>query len=700
MRAEAGWVSKGFFRVFPVQPVLGRLPVPDEFRKGANPVAVVSHAFWRDQLGAPASLEGVRLRMSLDHEVVGVLPPGFDFPNGTQIWRPIELDDQSMSRTSHNWDVVGRLAPGVSLQAAIQDVDAIFARLEPVYAPDFDATGVIMTPLQESLNGSARDPLYLLLGASAVLLLVACSNLAGAMLARGTARAGEIAVRSALGATRLRLVRQLVTESGLLAICGGIGGILLAAALLRTFGALAPGNVRLSDITIDGWVITFAIVASVFTAVTFGLAPAVRLSDSATSGMLREGGRGTSDAGRLRIWNVLVSAEVALAVALLAGSTLLIRSFARVMDARLGFDPGNVLVAEVNLPALNYAGDSPTVAAFHQRVLDRLSANTGIVAAGFSNVPPLGGNNMSGAIEVEGKPLDPRGDYNGYSLYRVVGGEFFAANGIPLLRGRSFTSADDRGAPGVVVVNETFANTEWPGQDPIGKRVRPAGMDRATADYVEPWSTVIGVVGDSRSGSPTDRFRQAFYFDQRQRPPYRARNVTYSVRSTMPPTAVAEIVRQAVHDADPDVPVEIRAMREVISSAVADRRFTMIVLGTFASIAVFLAAIGIFAVVSYSVAQRTREIGVRLALGATPAGVRRLIVGDAMRAVAPGLVIGGMLAAASAGALRSMLYDVSPFDPAALAAAMFVLASAGVASSLIPAIRSTAIDPMVAIRGE
>ena len=698
LRTEIGWVSKDFFRVFPVVPFLGRLPLPDEHRIGAYPVAVVSHAFWRDHLGAPKSLAGVRLKMSLDHEVVGVLPPGFDFPGGTEVWRPIELNQESTSRTSHNWNVTGRLAPGVTVEAATREVDELLQRLKTQYYPDFDAVGARITPLQALMTQGARTPLYLLMGAAALVLITACSNLAGAMLARGTARAGELAVRSALGATRTRLVRQLLTESVLLAIGGGVAGVVLAMVLLRTFGALAPGSVPVADVAIDGRVMAFAMGIVVLTAVLFGLVPALRLSDGGqASSMLREGGRGTADVGRLRAWKILVAGEVALAVVLVTGSALLIQSYARVLDARLGFDPAEVTVAEVNLPAMNYGDGDARTADFHRRTLETLQANRDIDAAGFGNVPPLGGNFMSGALEVEGKPRDARGEFNAYALYRVVGGDFFRAAGIPLIRGRTFGSGDDRDAPPVVVINETFARTEWPGQDPIGRRVRVSGMDGIPD---EPWFVVIGVVGDVRSGSPIDRFRQTYYFDHRQRPSHRSRSVTYIARSSQPATSVSGALRAAITASDPDVPIEIRAMRALLTDAVSDRRFTMVVLAAFATVALFLAVIGIFAVVSYSVAQRTREIGVRLALGSTPRGVRRMVVLDAMRAVAPGLMLGGILSIASAGTLRTLLYDVSPVDPLAIGAAIVILALAAVGSSLIPAIRSTRIDPMLAIRGE
>lgn len=694
LRTEVAGMSRGFFRVFPVAPSLGRLPAPEEHVLGANPVAVVSHAFWRDHLGAPASLAGVRITSGRVYDVIGVLPAGFDFPARSQVWVPWELFEPSTSRTSHNGEVVARLAPGATVEKATRDVDVLFARLAREYPSDFDAVGSTVTPLQASLTKSARAPLTLLMAASLLLLLTACTNLAGAMLARGTARAAELAVRSALGATRTRLVRQLVTECSLLAIGGGVIGVLLGRTMLRVFSVVAPGDVPLAGIQLDGRVIAFTIAVVAFTAIAFGWAPAMRLSDGQAAKLLREGGRGTS---RLRPWNVLVAGEVALAVMLLAGSTLLIRSFGQVMQERLGFEPASVTSAEVNLPSATYASRGEVVPAFHQRVLGALAGTPGVDAAGFLNIAPLGGNFMSGSLEIEGKPLDKTGQYNGYALYRVVGGEAFRALGIPLISGRTFAPTDDRAATPVTVVNESFAKTAWPREDAIGKRVRPTGMD-GSAD--EPWHVVIGVVGDARSGSPIDRYRDTYYFDHRQRPAYRAQSVTYVVRSTMQLSTVGDAIRNAVRAVDPNVPLDVRAMQDVVRGTLSDRRFTMIVLASFAILAVLLAVIGIFAVVSYSVAQRTREIGVRLALGSTPGGVRLMVITDALHAVVPGLLIGAALTMSSAGVLRTMLYGVSPFDPVALVGAVVLLALAAVASSLIPAVRSTRIDPMLAIRGQ
>ena len=537
LRVNAGAFSAGFFKVFPLKPVLGRLPTDDERKIGASPVAVVSYAFWRDHLGAAASLDTVHILLDKPTSVIGVLPNGFDFPDGNQIWLVMEREQQSASRTAHNWEGIGRLKPGVSIADALRDLDGIYARLKPLYQPQFNGVGAELTPLQAAMTGSLRMPLYLLLAASAVLLLGACVNLASAMLARATARAPEFAVRAALGATRVRLVRQLFTESALLALLGAAAGLALAAALLKLLAFFAPAGLHVERVHVDMWVQGFALVVAALTAVLFGLLPALRLSDGGSSIAVREGARGgTAGAKRMRAWNVLVGAEVALAVVLLSGSALLIRSFANVMETRLGFDPSNVYTVELELPRFNYADSSATITAFHERLLDRLGHLTGVQSAGFANMLPLGGNFPNGGMIVEGKPLDKDGQITGYSVYRVVGGDFFAAMGIPIIKGRAFRSGDENFASPGMIVNEEWAKQEFPGEDPIGHRVQVSGMDRKGT--LEPWYAIVGVAGSVRGQTVTGPYRETYYFDYRTRPSYRSVRVKYAVRSTLPVTTV------------------------------------------------------------------------------------------------------------------------------------------------------------------
>ena len=697
LRVRIAAISTGFFKVFPVRPVMGRLPVPGDHRVGASPVAVVSYDFWRDRMGAPGSLDGARLRLSWDVQVIGVLPEGFSFPSGTQLYWPMELMSQSVSRTSHNYDVVARLNPGVTAAGAARELDNILAALKTQYAPDFDATGSIVMGLQESETGDIARPLVLLLAASAVFLLAACSNLASGVLARGTARQGELMIRSALGATRVRLARQLLTESALLAGLGALVGIGIAGLLLKAIGILAPPTVRMERVGIDGWVAAFATVVALLVTLFFGLLPALRLSRAAAIATIREAAVGMGSVRRMRTWNLLVAAEVALAVALLSGSVLLIKSFDRLMQTRLGFEPRGVAALALELPSINYPGDSPRMAAFHLALLERISALPGTEAAGFANRLPLQGNGPSGSMVVEGRPLDPTGRFSGYAVYRVIGGDYFRAMGMALVRGRGFGPGDDRAAPRVVVVDEAFANREWPNEDPLGKRLHPAGMDNTGE---EPWFTVVGVVPSVRSGSITQEMRPTYYFDHRQRPPYRTASVTYAVRSRTALAGTFAALRGAVRAVDPEVPVVLAGMEELVLGTVADRRFTMLVLATFGVLALVLALVGIYGVVSYAVAQRSREIGVRRALGATTGSVGTLVLRTTFAAVVPGLAAGVVLTLLSARALGALLYEVEATDVPTLVTTVATLGVAALLASLVPVWRAVKVDPLIAMRSE
>ena len=697
LRVRQGSFSTRLFDVQQVRPVKGRLTGPADHVRGALPVALVTWEFWRDALGAPESLDNVHVKGSYEYAVVGVLPPGFAFDRSTQIWRPMELDEQSLSRTSHNWGVVARLKPSVSRSSAQSELSEIIGRLEKEHAPQFDGTGALVYSLQDKLYGSMRKPLYLLFAASGVVLLAACANLTSTQLARGAARSGEFAVRAALGAPRIRIIRQLLAENALLALLGTLAGLLLAVVALRALASLAPATLPIRSVEIDGWVVAFTALVGVVTTVLVGMLPAVRLSESGTNLTLREGTRGTSSAASMRAWNVLVAAEVALAVTLFTGSALLIKSFARVMDTELGFDPRSALAVTVSLPGVNYEAQSPNVAPFHDRALARIRDVPGVVSAGFANVLPLQGSNPSGGMTVDGKAPNEVG-LTGYAIYRVVGGDYFEAAGIRVEQGEVFRSG--RSLPPLsVVIDRSFADTEWPGQDPLGRRVRVGGMDTPRG-VTEPWYTVVGVVSSVRAGSVIDGFAPTYYFDHHDRPPHRSRNVTYVVRRRENTAGLGPAITKAIHGIDPDVAVETRRLDDLVARSVAERRFTMTILATFAAVALVLAIAGIYGVISYSVAQRGREIGIRIALGATPGSVRGMVIRSAGRAVVPGLAAGTLLSLAASRSLGSLLYSVSPFDAVTLASALAVLGTAALVSSALPAFRATRVDPARTMRTE
>jgi putative ABC transport system permease protein len=691
VRVLAAGVSGDFFRVLGVPPALGRTFGAAEATPGVAPVAVVSDGFWRAQLGANRDLAEITLGIAgFTIPVIGVMPPGFRYPDETDVWVPDPLTDGG-DRTSHNYAAIARLAPGVSVEAAQRELSAIAGRLHEEYAGDIDAVDARVTPLREELAGDARQPLLLLLGAALLVLLIACTNLASTLLARAGARRLEFAVRSSLGAGRPRLLRQLFTESLLLAALGTAAGLALAWALLRVVAVIGTAAaVRQAALTIDARVLAFSLALAVLSAVLFGLVPALRLPQD-TASVLREGGRGTAGPVGGRLWNVLVAGEVALALVLLVGAGLLVRSFAQVMAVDPGFDARDVLTAELSLPSSIYPGDT-AVARFHGRLLDELRSVPGVASAGVASHLPLGGARINGSFEIEGQ-----GEDSGYADYRVATDGYFQAMGIPVLEGRAFDERDVIGAPTVAVINRAAALRFFSGVEPVGRRIRNLANDEWY--YGDEWITIVGVVGDVRHGGLLSDAYPEVYVSARQRG-LRAREAALVVRAADLTPALVSAVRDRVRSIAPDVPVQLRTMRERIGGSVADRRFAMLVLGAFASVALLLAGVGIYGVVSYVVERRRREMGVRLALGAAPAGVRAHVIAGAMRPVVAGLVLGGIASLGLTRLLQGMLYGVSPFDPATFAAVLLLLGGVALFACWLPARRTTRIDPMITLRAE
>ncbi|HEY4101157.1 MAG TPA: ABC transporter permease [Gemmatimonadales bacterium] len=695
IRATGANVTADFFPMMRVKPELGRLTTPSDHAFGAAPVAVVSDRFWREYLGANPDLASIRLRSDLTYQVVGVLPPGFVFPDESDIWVPLELQQQATSRTAHNWATLGRLRDGVSVEQARQDFNTILTQIGETAGTDFDAVGSRLTPLHTVLAGGARTPLLLLLGASGLLLLIACTNLASTLLARGTARQGELAVRTAIGAGRSRVVRQVFTESLVISVLGCGIGLALAEGLLRLMTIVAPPDLKVMESAhLDPTVLGFTALVAVSTAVLFGFLPALRMSDIDT-GQLMRGSRGGS-ARRGKVWSTLVAVEVALAVVLLIGSTLLLRSFANVMHVDLGFDPTHVVTAAIDLPESNYP-DVTQAIAFHDRALTLVRAIPGVDAAGVTNDLPAITPYPIGGIEVEGKPrIVPDRPYTGIAVYRLASTGFFSAMRIPIVRGRDFTEGDVPSSQLVAIVNQEMAAKEWPGQDPIGKRFRVAGMD---SDKEQPWAMVIGVAHNVPGGSLTSAPNETYYFSYRQLP-FRSRWLTAVVRSAEAPAIVEAQLRKVFAQADPNAPVQFSTMSHALTDAVATRRFMALLLTLFAVVALLLAGIGIYGVVAYSVAQRTREIGIRIALGATPRRVGLMVQGSAMSIVLAGIGVGVAGAYAATRLLQSLLYGVTPTDPVAFGGVIAILIITAVAASWAPARRGTQVDPITAIRAE
>lgn len=700
LRLGVAPVSSGFFRMLGVQPVHGRGFTAEDHRPGAEPVIVISEGLWRSHLGR-RPVEKIRLGVGgFDTRVVGVMPRGFDFPGDVDVWYPLELDAQSDDRTAHNWTVLGRMRPGVTVDATDRELDAItaaFLEEEPGIASepwfeDYFPIEVKVETLQEATVGSTRRSLLILLGASLLVLLVACTNLASTTLARGTARTREYAVRQALGVGRSGLVRQLFVESLVLSLAGALMGVALAAVIGRLLPVLAPAGIpRVESVGLDARVVGFAVGVAVLTAVLFGLLPALRLTERGLANPLRGGARSGAGRAGQRVWWSMVVAEMALAVTLLVGSGLLLRSFWQVLDVDPGFRTEGLLTATLNPPASTY-GEAEARRLYYEAVEGEIAALPGVELMGLVGQPPLSGAS-NGLVDVRGGPAPAvTGDY------QLVTPGYFAAMGIPLLRGRLFERGDLPDGQHVVVVNRAFAELAWPGENPVGKEMTAGGMDSYWNQ--DRWAAVVGVVGDVRQRNLERPPAPTYYFPLRQRPS-RSWSMTAVIRPAAgAPNGLIAPVRGAVRGLDADVPVTFATIEERVSTTLDARRFTMGVLGVFALAALALAFIGVYGVVSYAVERRTREIGIRLALGAQARSVRRLVQRDYLAAGAVGAVLGVGLSLALGRVLESLLFGVEPTDTATFVGVLAVLATAVWLASFIPSLRSTRVDPLVSMRAE
>ena len=679
-------VTHDFFRVLGAAPVVGRTFTREESRPGGPAAVIVSWRFWREQLRGEPDLSRLTVGMwGRSFGVVGVMPEKFAWPADADVWIPQEPMTGTEGRDSHNDDVIARLAPGIGPEQAAAELDALVARIESAY-PDNDAVGANVVPLLADMVGPVRPYLVLLLGAVGCVLLVACSNLASAGLARNAARGREIAVRTALGASRGRVVRQMLAESLVLGLAGGAIGLLLAWWLVPALLALAPATLPRTDhVSVDTRVAIFAVVVSVTTGILVGLLPA--LNAAGVGGALADGGRGAT-AGRGRVKRALVAGEVALAVVLLVGTGLLVRSFVRLLAEHPGFDPRGVLVADVTIPVAEFEALERKVATYDD-LLGRLRATPGVEVAALVNQRPLQGISMGGGFAIDGR------EGSGYGDYRVVDEDYFRAMRIPLMQGRGFGAADDSTSPHVTIVSQAMARELWPGESPIGKRIRPYGMDAHASE----WLTIVGIVGDVRHRALGAEPRGTHYVYYRQRPE-RATAATIVVRSAGDPAALARTVRETVRAVSPDIPVVTSTMETIVARSVSDRRFTVLVLGIFGALALLLAAVGIYGVLAFSVAQRTREIGIRMALGAAGGSVVRLVARETLVPVAAGLAIGTVVAIGSTRFVRGMLYGAEGADPATVAAVTVVLLAAAALASWVPARRAVRVDPIIALRAD
>jgi putative ABC transport system permease protein len=692
---RAATVSANFFQLMGVNPVRGRGFTAEEEQPGKDKIVVLSHSLWQRRFGGDPGILNKNISLNGEsHVVAGVAPPGFQFPEKTEIWAPLAPNEQMRAARSVFWlPVVGRLKPGVTRAHAQADMDLIGKQLENQY-PDMNAGyGINVVPLTEQTVGSIRRSLLVLFGAVLFVLLIACANVANLLLARAATRQREVAVRAALGAGRWRIVRQLLTESLLLAGVGGALGVFLAWWGLQLLLDLSPANIpRLENILLDGRALGFTLGLSLLTGLIFGLAPALQTSQLKLSETLKEGGRGGAGSPRAqRIRGVFIVAEVALTLALLVGAGLLIRSFWRLQQVDPGFETDRILTMRLTLPRSKYP-EGAQVASFYERLQERLSALPGIEAASATSGILLPMVTNSSNFTIENKPQDPR-EQQLELPFNAVMPNYFQTMGVQLLSGRAFTAQDARDKPRVAIVNETFVKHYFPNEDPVGRR-----FTFGDATDNPQWNTIVGVVRDSKRQGLDQPIRMESWLPHAQTQPRRMEVV---LRAAGDPLALSQAVREAVWSLDRDLPIpKMETVERILSENVAQRRLNMLLLGLFALVALILATVGIYGVMSYAVTQRTNEIGIRMAMGAQTSDVIRLVLKQGMKLALAGVAIGLVATFALTRLMASLLFGVSATDPITFAAIAALLTGVALLACFIPARRATKVDPMVALRCE
>jgi putative ABC transport system permease protein len=704
VRGMVAWVSRDFFRVVGVQPAVGRAFAPEEQQLGGAPAVVVSHAFWQDHLGGAHDLSGVALTFGDDvHQVVGVMPAGFEFPVGAQLWRPRELRPMLTSRTAHNWQVVARLAEGVPLDRAQQEMSAISRSLKQEHGDDITLVDAALIPLHEHLVGGVRPILLVLLGAAGFLLLVAVANVTNLSLARMAARRRELAVRVALGASRWRLLGPTLSESLALSLAGGALGVLLAGAGLRALLAVEPGNLpRTEEIGLSLGALGFALAVAVVTALALAFIAALRAGSADLRSGLASGDRTrTGSASARGAQSGLVASQVALTFVLLVGAGLLGRSILRLLDVDLGFRTDSVVAM-----SLSHSGTrDQALSDLHHEIVTRLRAIPGVEEAGGSNRVPLLWGGSDGTFIIQNHPgeiasFDDWGaltripERTGQASYRVASEGFFRALGIPLVSGRLFDDRDGYHAPHVAVINESLARTRWPGEDPVGKLINFANMD---GDF-QPMM-VVGIVGDVRDVAIDAPPVPAVYSSYRQRPRPTS-EFTYVLAGAGDAASLSAAARGVAADVAPTAPPRLRTIEEVVAAPLAPRRFSLMLLAVFGATALLLSGLGVYGLISYGVTQRRREIGIRVALGAVRGQILVMIVRQGATLAAVGIAVGVATAAFLTRYIAHQLYGVETRDTATFAASIAFLLLVAAVASYIPARRAARVDPMVALREE
>ena len=704
LRVPAAQVQPEIFAALGAQPIAGRVFTADEDRPGHEHVVMLTEGLWRSQFGSDPSIVGRAIQLDAEpYTVVGVLPAALRLPldyarrTFTQIWVPLALGpNDPQARGNHGLNALGRLRPGIPLAQAQAEIDTITGGFLQRYRDTYDREfGLTLVPAPLEVFGDVRPALVVLLLAVGAVLLIACANVANLLLARSEARQKELAIRVVLGAGRGRIVRQLLTESMALSAIGGAGGVALAYALTRGLIALDPLKIpRVQDIAIDARVLAFTAVISAATGILFGIVPAIRSSRTDLQPVLKEGGRDSHAAtGWLR--RVLVVGEVAASVVLVAAALLLARSFARLLDVDAGFNPAHVLTMRTSLPTQTYAEPAAMVKAYAD-VGRRLRESPGVQASGAVTGLPLASTRGDWGIRIEGRPAD-----NQRSLaadWQVVTPGYFEAIGTPLRAGRTFTDADTADTLLVIVVNETMAKKFWPGGSAIGRRLTMGGNGI--------WITVVGVVADVHHRGLDLQPRPEMYRPHTQ---FRyggpgapaVSTMTWVVRASGDPRAATSYARAAIHAVDANLGVsDIATMDQVLADSTSDRRLNMLLFAMLGGLALTLATVGVYGVVAYSVTQRTHEIGVRMAIGARPADVVRMVLSEGGGLAVAGVAVGSVAAIAAARLIRGLLFEVSATDPLTFAGVAIGLLAVALLASYIPARRATRVDPMIALRGE
>jgi putative ABC transport system permease protein len=710
-RVEALLASPSYFDVLGVRPQLGRLFGPEDTAPGINEVLVISDALWHRRFGASPDAIGRKLRIDNDrYTIVGVLPPGFRHPGRSvltdvDVWAPANFAAAPFPKPPVRGayfitGAIGRLRPGITIEQARERLAVFGKGLRAEYPNDYSvraAWAPRLVPLQEDLVGSVKPALLMLFGAVGFVLLIACANIANLLLARASTRQRELAVRRALGSSRARLVRLMLTESLMLSALGGIAGAAVTVWLVQALIALAPSGLpRIQEIAIDGQVLAFTAMMTVATAIVFGTIPAVQYSKTDVNDALKEGARGASS-GRGILRSALVVVEFALALVLLVGAALLVRSFWRLQHVDLGFEPAHVLTARLWLPQPNEPSTGPyfthpaRVAAFEE-ILRRARTLPGVTAAAATGVLPFDGARGTTVFTIEGHETDDRSKIP-TAQQSIASAGYFELMGVRLLRGRTFTEQDDITAMPVVVITDTLARRGWPGEDPVGRRIHFGGPQGKN-----PWMTVVGVVNDVRTERLEDAPRPLLYRPMKQAT---SLQLSLALKTEADPQTLAVPLAGEVRAVDPDQPTYgIRTMDEIVRYATASRRFSTQLLGAFAILALALAAVGIYGVMAFMVGQRTREIGIRIALGADPRAVVRLVLGQALALAGGGVIVGVLAAVLVTRLLAGLLFEVRSTDPLTYTTIAVLLATTAAIAAWRPARKAASVDPISALRAD